>query len=77
MPVASEGGFGPYTGMIYIDLPRDNTDPLYRQLQNYLENEDGSMRDNDVRFCLLSLATALKNAHHDETGFWEAWAENV
>jgi hypothetical protein len=24
----------------------------------------------------VKLSTAMKNAHHDEPGFWERWAEN-
>jgi hypothetical protein len=28
-----------------------------------------------VRFTLYTLAYCMKNAHHDEPGFWERWAD--
>jgi hypothetical protein len=53
----------------------DETDPRYCQLRDYLEHPDGSMRDDNVRFYVLKLEVAMQNAHHDEPGFWELWAE--
>jgi len=75
-PVASEDGFCSYIGDVYIDVPYDENDPQYQLVRNYLENPDGSLRDKNVRFCFLPLEYAMKNAHHDEPGFWERWAEN-
>ena len=65
-----------YTGTIYIDLPFDRALPAYQELEAYLENSDGSMRFPGVVFAYLPLENAMKNAEHDEPGFWERWAEN-
>ncbi|WP_340122667.1 hypothetical protein [Methylobacter svalbardensis] len=53
-----------------------NTLTCSRYLRDYLENPDGSMRFETVGFWVLPLETAMKNAHHDESGFWERWAED-
>jgi len=34
------------------------------------------MKIDGVVFCYLPLEMAMKNAHHDEPGFWDRWAEN-
>jgi hypothetical protein len=34
-------------------------------VEGYFENPDGTMRLPGVAFWLLPLATAMKNAHHD------------
>ena len=61
----------PYQGSIYLDLPYDLTDTRYQMLQSYFENTDGSMNLPGVTFCLLPLSLALKNAHHDDPGYWD------
>ena len=73
--VASENGMLPYLGNIYIDVPFDENDPQYLLVRDYLENADGTLRDKHVRFCYLPLEHAMKNAHHDEPGFWDRCAE--
>lgn len=65
-----------YYGRIYIDVPFDTNDPVYQKLSNYLETPEGEMKLAGVKFCYLPLEMAMKNAHHDEPGFWEKWAEN-
>jgi hypothetical protein len=50
--------------------------PLCKALHEYLEYPDGSMRFPTVRFYFLTLEIAMQNAHHDEPGFWDKWAEN-
>lgn len=65
-----------YYGRIYIDVPFDTNDPVYQKLSGYLETPEGEMKLTGVRFCYLPLEMAMKNAHHDEPGFWERWAEN-
>jgi hypothetical protein len=65
-----------YAGQLYIDVPFDEADPIYQKVLAYLENPDGSMRLPGVLFYALQLHIAMKNAHHDEPGFWERWAEN-
>lgn len=71
-PVASEHGFaGPYLGDIYIDVPFDENDPQYQLVRDYIENPDETMRYENVRWYYLPLEIAMKNAHHDEPGFWE------
>lgn len=71
----SETRMESYRGQIYIDLPYDVADPAYLELEAYLEDADGSMRWQGVRFTLYTLGYCMKNAHHDEPGFWERWAE--
>lgn len=69
--VANEGRMMPYLGEIYVDVPFDPGDPDFRKLQEYLENPDGMMRHPAVVFMCLRLEVAMKNAHHDEPGFWD------
>lgn len=76
-PVANEHVMRPYQGDIYVDVPFDVADAQFRQLQVYLENPDGTMRHPSVIFAYYPVALALKNAHHDEPGFWDRWAENI
>ncbi|MGI2323261.1 MULTISPECIES: hypothetical protein [Methylococcus] len=72
---ANENSLRAYRGQIYIDIPLDESDQRYCFLRDFLENPDGSMRQPQVEFWYLSLESAMKNAHHDEPGFWERWAE--
>lgn len=74
--IASPGSMCAYLGQIYLDVPYDEELPLYQVLQEYLEYPDGSMRFSSVRFCYFPLEIAMKNAHHDEPGFWEKFYEN-
>lgn len=73
---ASENSMIPYLGTIYIKVSYDEKNPDYQKLRDYLENPDGSMRFEPALFCYTPLSSAMKNAHHDEPGFWEKWAEN-
>lgn len=72
---ASENGWRAYNGNLYIDIPFDEADPQYRTVIEYLENPDGTPRNPLLKLWVLSHKEALKNAHHDEPGFWERWAE--
>ena len=74
--IASESGYSAYAGQIYIDHPYDEDDTVYQKIQDYFERPDGTMKDPDVTLWLVTLELANKNAHHDEPGFWERWAEN-
>ena len=74
--IASVNSMMPYLGTIYIKVPYDLENPDYKKLQRYLENPDGTMRFDSVFFNYLPLTLAMKNAKHDEPGFWEKWAEN-
>lgn len=65
-----------YRGQIYIDLPFDASLPAFQALQTFLEFPDGSMRFPEVTFSYCPLDMAMKNAAHDEPGFWQRWAEN-
>lgn len=65
-----------YRGSIYIDVPFKTEDPAYRILETFLEYPDGTMRFSEMTFFFFPLSLALKNAGHDEPGFWEKWAEN-
>jgi len=65
-----------YRGQIYIDLPYDVASPVYQALDKYLELPDGQSRFQDATFCVLGLGVAMKNAAHDEPGFWEKQAND-
>ena len=67
---------GGYQGRIYVDVPIDINNPAYQKLSDYLETSDGDMKFEGAKFCYLPLAVAMENAHHDEPGFWDRWAEN-
>ena len=73
--VASENSMCSYLGQIYIDVPFDESNPQYQLVRDYIENPDGTMRNEQVVFRYLPLEHAMKNAHHDEPGFWKKWAE--
>jgi hypothetical protein len=65
----------PYLGQIFLEVPYDESSPEYRALRDFLEHPDGSMRYPSVRFCVMPLDYAMRNAAHDAPGFWERWAE--
>lgn len=73
---AQENTMRSYLGQIYLDVPFDEDDPQYQLVRDYLENPDGTMRLSTVNFYYLPLEEAMKNAHHDEPGFWDKWAES-
>jgi hypothetical protein len=64
-----------YRGQIYIDIPFDLSSPKYQALAEFLEFPDGTSRFPEVGFHYLPLDVAMRNAHHDEPGFWEKWAD--
>ncbi len=67
---ADPNAMSQYQGMIYLDVPYDVELPEFKQLQDYFENPDGSMRLKGVTFGYLTLQEAIKNSHHDEPGYW-------
>ena len=71
-PFASGGLMGGYEGQLYIDVPFDKAHPDYQKIENFLENDDGTGKIPGVRFCYLPLEEGMKNAHHDEPGYWES-----
>ena len=73
---ASSGMLMGYRGQLYIDLSYDKYCPAFQKLEAFLENSDGTMRYPEVFLIYCSLDEAMKNAAHDEPGFWERWAEN-
>lgn len=75
-PFASETVMRPYAGEIYVDVPFDEVDAKYSKVQTFLEHADGTMRFDGVKFYIVTLEHAMKNAHYDEPGFWERWADN-
>ncbi|HIE5944240.1 MULTISPECIES: hypothetical protein [Burkholderia] len=75
-PFASETVIRSYAGEIFIDVPFDEADAQYRKVQEFLEYPDGATRFDDVRFYIVTLQLALQNAHHDEPGFWDRWADS-
>lgn len=75
-PVADPGRMLPYLGQVYLDLPFDEALAGYRTVRDQLEWPDGTMKHAGVRFCVIPLDYAQRNAEHDEPGFWERWASN-
>lgn len=73
--IANPNVMAPYLGQLYLEVPYDESLPGYRSLRDYLEHPDGTMRHPKVRFCAMPLDYALRNAEHDEPGYWERWAE--
>ena len=63
----------PYRGQLYIDVPFETDNSVYKKLEAYFENQDGSMKNPEITFCYLPLKRAMKNAHHDEEGYWDNW----
>jgi hypothetical protein len=75
-PFADPRVMAPYLGQVYIDVPYDESLSEYRELRDYLEHPDGTMRHDGVRFYAMPLDYAMQNAAHDAPGFWERWAED-
>lgn len=74
--VANENIMCGYKGRIYIDVPFDMGNAVFQKLSDFFETSDGEMKIDGVVFCYLPLDVAMKNAHHDEPGFWDRWADN-
>ena len=72
---ANENMMCGYRGRIYVDVPFDPNNPVFQKLSEHLETPEGETKITGVTFCYLPLDVAMKNAHHDEPGFWEKWAE--
>lgn len=73
----SEDQMESYRGQVYIDVPYDLRDPAYKQLEEFLEYADGSMRWDGTRFICYPLDYCMRNAHHDVPGFWNRWAVDL
>lgn len=73
---ASENGFSCWRGQTYIDIEFDTSNPVYKKVEEYLENSDGTPKDSLMGFYYLPLEEAMKNSHHDAPGFWGDWADN-
>lgn len=74
-PLADVSRIESYRGQVCLDVPFDDTLPLYCLLRDALEHPDGSMKFATIRFMVLKLEVALRNAAHDAPGFWEGWAD--
>lgn len=70
---ASEHWWESYRGQLYLDIPIDENSDNYKKIISYFENEDGTMKLKGVTLFYLELKIAMKNAHHDEEGFWDNW----
>ncbi|WP_426193835.1 hypothetical protein [Massilia sp. DWR3-1-1] len=62
-----------HLGQVCLDVPFDDSVPAYCALRDYLEFADGSMRHAGVRFNVMPLDYAQRNAAHDAPGFWERY----
>lgn len=70
-PFAGESELESYQGHLYIDLPFDRSNKEYLKFEKYLADKSGTMKPPGVKFFYLTLEEAMKNAHHDEPGYWE------
>ena len=61
-----------FPGGIYVDLPFDPGLPLYRELEDFLQYPDDSMRLEGAWFCYLPLEEAMKNAWKDDPDLADA-----
>lgn len=75
-PIANPPNMLPWRGQVCLDVPYDEALQAYRTLRDYLELPDGAMRHAGVRFCVMPLKYAKRNAEHDEPGFWDRVWEN-
>lgn len=73
--LASTDSLMPYQGQIYIDVPFDEASSEYQRLVGFIEDAEGSVQWPGVDFYYVPLELAMKNAHHDEPGFWEHIAD--
>ena len=71
-----EPSLGQTANHIYIDVPMDESNPAYQKLIKHFETEEGLPKDPRCVLYFHTLEDALKNAHHDEPGYWENWAKN-
>jgi hypothetical protein len=69
--IADFNSMMPYQGQIYIDLPFDESLPLFQELQQFMENPDGTMRYPEAILSYCPLDRAMENAEHDEPGLRE------
>jgi len=76
-PFAQPGTMRPYEGQICLGVEFNESLPEYREVRDYLEFPNGNMRIAGVRFYLLTLEYAMRNAEHDSPGFWTRWAEQL
>lgn len=73
---ANDQAMGSWRGQVCLAVPFDETVPAYLRLRDYLEYPDGRMRVPGVRFMMMSLELANRNARHDEPGYLEnLWAQ--
>jgi hypothetical protein len=64
----------PWLGQVVLDVPYAPAQARYQIVRDYLELADCSMRQPGVRFHVMPLAYAMRNAAHDEPGFHDtAW----
>ncbi len=56
----------PYMGRVFTDVPFDENNEQYQLLKNFLENDDGSMRYDNVTFWVLPLSNAIAMANSDD-----------
>ena len=61
-----------YRGEIFIDIPYDSTSPDYRELADFLEDEEENARIPGTQFCYLPLDSAIQNQARIDPN----WVEN-
>ena len=67
---------GRYDGSLILDSVCVEDSTGLKKLDGYFEKPDGTPTVEGRMLWILTLDVALKNAHHDEPGFWEECADN-
>jgi len=66
---------GSHDGSLALETPYIPDGDEVRLLDSYFETSDARPSVEGRVLNLLPLNELMKNAHHDEHGFWEAWAD--
>ena len=51
-------GGGVWRGEVCLDVPHDPKNKLYKKVNDYFENKDGTMKIESVRFCYYPISAA-------------------
>jgi hypothetical protein len=64
-------------GRIYVDVHYVEADPVHQKLADHLENPDGNMKIEGVKFYYMPLEDAMKYAEQAGTECWGTRKMNV
>ncbi|TLS78353.1 hypothetical protein FE236_00960 [Mariprofundus erugo] len=61
----------PYQGHIFIDVPHDKKNEQYKLLDAWFPDDEHY--PSNARMWYFPLEICMRNAHHDEPGYWDDW----